>query len=165
MMMSTKYMRVRSWMIPWTVPLWAPTRYTGQQFKRWWHNILSDSRRSLVLTTAIDFDVIFMWGQFMKFPFNTYKKHKKWSPDDEVVVAVTSWCSHIVWIQLTKRVGFYLFLFLDQNWHSSLVVEVVGSTWTWSPINFFGPPYLTCVFNTILKPHMYFWKLNDNEHL
>ena len=54
-----------------------------------------------------------------------------------------------------KRVGFDLFLSLDQK-RRGVLVEDVGNTCTWPPINFFGPPCLPCVFNTHFDPCMYF---------
>jgi hypothetical protein len=56
-----------------------------------------------------------------------------------------------------KRVGFDIFLSLSQKWCGGLV-EDVGNTWIWSPINFFGLSCLPCVFNTLFGPCMYFWK-------
>ena len=47
--------------------------------------------------------------------------------------------------------------FLGQKWRGVLV-ENIGNTCTWPPINFFGPPCLPCVFNTLFDPCMYFWK-------
>ena len=56
-----------------------------------------------------------------------------------------------------KRVGFDLFLSLGQKWRG-VQVEDVGNTCTCPPINFFGPPCLPCIFNTLFDPCMYFWK-------
>ena len=43
------------------------------------------------------------------------------------------------------------------------LVGDIGNTWNWSPINFFGPPYLPCVFSTILI-HLCISE-NDNKHI
>jgi hypothetical protein len=92
----------------------------------------------------------------MKFPFQPYKERPKRSPY-EVVATVASWPSHAIRIQRPKCVGLDLFQSLGQEWRGCLV-EDLGNTWTCSPINLFGPPFLPCVFNTIFDPRMYFWK-------
>jgi hypothetical protein len=95
-------------------------------------------------------------GSSIKFTFQPYKERPKRTPY-EVVASVASWPSHAVRNQRPKRVPLDLFPSLGHKWRGGLVKDV-GNTWTWSPTNFFDPPYLPWVFNIIFYPNMYFWK-------
>ena len=60
---ATEYMRIRSWMTPLEMPLWAPRLYTGERPKRLFHGSLTDSGYSLVLMIPVDSERIWASNQ------------------------------------------------------------------------------------------------------
>ena len=72
---ATEYMMVRSWTTTLDALLWAPTRYTCKQSKRWRRSILTDSRCPNVSMIPVDLDMIKRWdwchwkSYLLSFPY------------------------------------------------------------------------------------------------